>query len=247
MKSILITGCNRGLGLGFVKALVKDRNPPKNIIATCRNLENAKELQELANLNKNVHILLLDVMKTETFPNFACQVEEIVKDEGLNVLFNNAGCSPKSTRINFVKTEQLVDTYLVNTVAPIMLTKALLPVLKKASELYKDLPLGSNRSAVINMSSILGSIRANDNGGLYPYRCSKAALNMATKSLSIDLKKDGILVTALHPGWVKTELGGPGAPMEVESSVAGCLEVIRTLSSEHNGELYQWDGKKLEW
>ncbi|VEN59495.1 unnamed protein product [Callosobruchus maculatus] len=128
-----------------------------------------------------------------------------------------------------------------------MLTKALLPVLKKASELNKDLPLSSNRSAVINMSSILGSISANDNGGLYPYRCSKAALNMATKSLSIDLKKDGIIVTALHPGWVKTELGGPGAPMEVENSVASCLEVIRTLSNEHNGELYQWDGKRLDW
>ncbi|CAH2006879.1 unnamed protein product [Acanthoscelides obtectus] len=205
------------------------------------------ELQEIANENKNVHIILLDVTQTETFPNFASQVEEIVKDDGLNVLFNNAGCSPKSTRINFVNTEQLVDTYLVNTVAPILLTKALLPVLKKASEVNKDLPLGSSRSAIINMSSILGSISANDNGGLYPYRCSKAALNMATKSLSIDLQKDGILVTALHPGWVKTNLGGPGAPMEVESSVKGCMEVIRHLSEKHNGALYQWDGKKLEW
>lgn len=70
---------------------------------------------------------------------------------------------------------------------------------------------------------------------------------MATKTLSLDLKKDGILVTCLHPGWVKTDLGGPGAPLDVETSVSGLLKVINNLGEKHNGGFYQWDGKMLNW
>ncbi|CAH1156078.1 unnamed protein product [Phaedon cochleariae] len=264
MKSILITGCNRGLGLGLVKCLVKEKNPPKSIIATCRDLNKAQarlgnnsggtkianlfqELQGIAESNNNVHILQLDVEDTETFDEFARNVQEIVKDNGLNVLFNNAGYSPKSTRINMVKAQQMIDTFRINTVGPIMLTKALLPALKKASEVNCNHPLGSSRSAVINMSTILGSISKNCEGGLYPYRCSKAALNIATKSLSIDLKKDGILVTCVHPGWVKTDMGGSHAPIDVESSAKGLVTLMTSLSEKHNGEFYTWEGKALPW
>lgn len=70
---------------------------------------------------------------------------------------------------------------------------------------------------------------------------------MATKSLSIDLKKDGIVVTCLHPGWVKTELGGPGAPLDVQTSVSGLFNVIKSLGEKQNGGFYQWDGKELKW
>ncbi|KAJ8981677.1 hypothetical protein NQ317_017298 [Molorchus minor] len=247
MKSILITGCNRGLGLGLIKCLVKDINSPKTIIATCRDVANAKELKEIADINANVHILELDVTKTDTLDNFASEVEKIVDKDGLNVLFNNAGYSPKSTRINFVKTEQMIETFAVNTVGPLMLTKALLPLLKRAAQVNEDKPLGSSKAAVVNMTSILGSISLNDNGGLYPYRCSKVALNMVTKSLSVDLKKDGILVTCIHPGWVKTDMGGSNAPMEVDKSVSSIAQLVRSLSEKHNGEFYQWDGKRLDW
>ncbi|XP_018566423.1 uncharacterized protein LOC108907291 [Anoplophora glabripennis] len=247
MKSILITGCNRGLGLGLIKCLVKDINSPKNIIATCRNKSKAQELNDIAAQNKNVHILELDVTNTNTFDSFACEIEKIVADNGLNVLFNNAGYSPKSTRINAVKTEQMMETYAVNVVGPLMLTKVLLPLLKRAADVNQNQTFGSSRSAVINMSSVLGSIGLNDIGGVYPYRCSKAAINMATKSLSIDLKKDGILVACIHPGWVKTDMGGSNAPMDVETSATGMIQIIRNLSETHNGGFYQWDGKQLEW
>ncbi|CAH1108863.1 unnamed protein product [Psylliodes chrysocephalus] len=247
MKSILITGCNRGIGLGLVKRLVKDQISPKCIMVTCRNLEKSTELQQIAAEHKNVHILQLDVEKTDTFENFAKDVKQLVKDDGLNVLFNNAAYSPKATRIHFVKAEQMLETFSINAVGPLMLTKALLPLLKKAATLNKDQPLGIDRSAVINMSSILGSLSMNDSGGLYPYRCSKAALNMITKSLSIELKEIGILVTAIHPGWVKTDLGGPKAPIEVDDSVDGIINLLKNLSTTHNGLLYSWEGKPLEW
>ncbi|KAJ8920339.1 hypothetical protein NQ315_012001 [Exocentrus adspersus] len=247
MKSILITGCNRGLGLGLIKCLVKDTNSPKIIIATCRNKNKAQELTSIAETNKNVHILELDVTKTDSFECFAGEVSKIVDENGLNVLFNNAGYSPKSTRISAVKAEQMMETYAVNTVGPLMLTKALLPLLKKAADANQDQPLGSSRCAVINMTSMLGSMSMNDVGGLYPYRCSKAAINMATKSLSIDLKSDGILATCVHPGWVKTDMGGSNAPMDVETSVTGMVRLVKDLSEVHNGQFYQWDGKKLEW
>ncbi|CAG9760053.1 unnamed protein product [Ceutorhynchus assimilis] len=166
MRSILITGCNRGLGLGLVKQLVKTKFSPKYVIATCRNIENAK---------------------------------------------------------------------------------ALLPVLKTAAANNADGALGSKKAAVINMTSILGSIAQNNDGGLYPYRCSKASINMATKSLSIDLIKDGILATCVHPGWVKTDMGGNGAPMTIDSSCCSLVQFVENLSEKHNGGFFQWDGKQLEW
>lgn len=246
MKSILITGCNRGLGLGLIKNLVKDVNPPK-IIATCRNAQAAKELNTIADENKNIHILELDVKNVDSFPDFAQKVESVVGDDGLNVLFNNAGYSPKSTRINFVKTDQFMEAFAINTVGPIMLSKALLPLLKRAADKNNDKPLSSERAAIVNMTSVLGSIALNTNGGLYPYRCSKAAINMATKSLSVDLKNDGILVTCIHPGWVKTDMGGKNAPLDVDESTKGIINVLKSLNEKHNGEFYEYDGKQLPW
>ncbi|XP_066253434.1 C-signal isoform X2 [Euwallacea similis] len=234
MKSILITGCNRGLGLGLVKQIVKATNQPQKVIATCRDVDKALDLCEIASQHKNLHILQLDV-------------GHIVGKEGLNVLFNNAGYSPKSTRINFVKADQLAETFAVNTIGPIMLTKALLPLLKQAVTINEKESIGSRRAAVINMSSMLGSIALNNDGGLYPYRCSKAAINMATKSLSVDLKSDGILITCVHPGWVKTDMGGSNAPMDIETSSSSLVKFITNLTEKHNGRFFQWDGKELQW
>lgn len=120
----------------------------------------------------------------DTYDTFAKQVEEIVKDDGLNVLFNNAGVSPKSTRINFVKVDQLVETFTTNTAAPIMLTKAMLPLLKQAARKNPDQPLSASKAAVINMTSMLGSVELNRDGGLYPYRCSKVSIDLESRVTS---------------------------------------------------------------
>lgn len=247
MKSILITGCSRGLGLGLVKTLVRLPNPPQHLFATCRDVRGAVELKKLAEENKNIHIIQIDLRDFKTYENLVKQVADVVKDNGLNVLFNNAGISPKSTRVGFVKETDIVDTLVTNTVAPIMLAKACIPLLKKASQANESAPLSVGRAAIINMSSILGSIESNVEGGLYAYRTSKCALNAATKSLSIDLSGDKILCVSLHPGWVRTDMGGSKAPLDVETSAGKMIETIMSFNQNHNGGFYQYDGKKLPW
>ncbi|XP_026670935.1 uncharacterized protein LOC108626842 isoform X1 [Ceratina calcarata] len=190
----------------------------------------------------------LDLTDTKNYDKLVQIVSEKVGNAGLNVLFNNAGVSSKFTRLGLVKEEQLTQMYFVNTVAPILLTKAFLPLLKLAANNYEDKSkMNINRSAVINMSSTLGSIADNQSGGFYPYRCSKAALNAATKSMSIDLKDDGILVICLHPGWVRTDMGGSTAPMDVDTSITNILNTLSSLTEENTGSYIQHDGKVLPW
>lgn len=247
MKSVLITGCNRGLGLGLVQQLVQRPTPPKHLIATCRNPQQAEALTSIAAQHKNLHVLQIDVKDFNSYDNFAKQVQSIVKDDGINVLFNSAGISTKFTRVNLVKADQMTDNFITNTLAPLMLTKALLPELKKASQQNASAPAGSQRAVIINMSSVLGSIAQNNQGGFYPYRASKSALNAVTRSLSVDLKDDGVVVVSLHPGWVQTDMGGKGAPLTVEQSTQAMLKFVEGLSAKHSGGFYQYDGKELPW
>ncbi|XP_044734291.1 C-factor [Chrysoperla carnea] len=243
MSSILITGCNRGIGFALIKNLVQKSNNSTQLIATCRNINKAEELRKLQEANSNVHILELDLNKFENYQDFSKNVERIVQDKGLNVLINNAGISTKFTRLNLVKVDQLVDSLTTNTVAPIILTKTLLPLLQKAAKIDP----ANNKSKIINMSSILGSISLNDAGGFYPYRCAKTALNAATKSMSVDLKSDGIIAVSLHPGWVKTDMGGKNAPLEVDTSAQGIINIMETITEKDSGKFLQYDGKTLAW
>ena len=138
-------------------------------------------------------------------------------------------------------------------------------MLARAAEVNYSTP------AVVNISSVMGSIQANDVGGFYPYRCSKvilhriiclyefpihceqdvlflqAALNAATKSMSIDLKHSRIISVSVHPGWVKTNMGGPRAPLSPEDSAQGIVGVLQQLDQSHNGKFLQYDGQELPW
>ncbi|XP_023726269.1 C-factor isoform X3 [Cryptotermes secundus] len=247
MKSILITGCNRGIGLGLVKYLTEQAISPPYLFATCRNPAKAEALQEIAEKHKNVHILQLDVTDFESYGNVVKSVDSVVQNEGLNVLINNAGVSSKFTRINFVKVEQMINGFMTNTIAPLMLTKAFVPLLKKAAQNKSSESLSASRAAVINFSSVLGSVAENSQGGLYPYRASKAALNAVTRSMSVDLKSDGILVTSMHPGWVKTEMGGQNATLTVEESVSNLIKTVLALNEKHSGKFIQYDGQEVPW
>lgn len=247
-RSVLITGSNRGLGLEFVKQLTRNSTPPKVLIAACRSPDEGHELKEIASNNSNVHILKLDVTDEKNYSNFTSQVSDLVGDHGLNLLINNAGISPKSTRINMVKWNQMTDTFITNTVAPLILTKSLLPLLKSAaSESIDNNQLSASRAAVVNLSSILGSIENNDTGGLYPYRASKAALNAVTKSMSLDLKMYNILVLSMHPGWVQTAMGGNKAPLTPTQSVEAIIKTLHQCTDQHNGAFLQYDGQPLPW
>ncbi|XP_024946356.1 uncharacterized protein LOC107273264 isoform X3 [Cephus cinctus] len=248
MRSIFVTGSNRGLGLGLIKHLVQSSKPPEYIFATCRNPDKALELKEIAQKSGGVHIIKLDLTDIDSYKNVVKVVEEKLAGRGLNVLVNNAGISSKFARLNYVKEKQLTEAFMTNSVAPILLAKELLPLLKKAASNATDKKsMSVERAAIINMTSILGSITENDQGGFYPYRCSKAALNAATKSMSIDLKDDGILVVCLHPGWVRTDLGGKNAPIDVDTSIQGILSTLDTLTEAQTGCFLQYDGKMLPW
>lgn len=130
---------------------------------------------------------------------------------------------------------------------PLDFLQAFLPLLKKASKSNESQPMGVQRAAIVNMSSILGSIQDNEQGGLYAYRMSKVALNMATKSMSLDLKNDRILCVAMHPGWVRTDMGGSNATLDIESSCKQMVQTIQALNESHNGTFIQFDGKSLPW
>ncbi len=109
------------------------------------------------------------------------------------------------------------------------------------------MPVSPQRAIVVNMSSILGSVQLNNDGSLYHYRLTKTGLNNATKSMSIDFKQFGIMAVSMHPGWVKTELGGPKAPMEIDTSCEAMAQTVMNLNEKNNGSFIQYDGKKLPW
>ena len=238
--NVFITGCSRGIGLELVRQLAVRKDTC--IIATCRSPAACPALSDLNTNNSNVHVLGLDVTQFDSFSSVSGQVLEITGDSGVNILINNAGVSPKSTRINLVTDQQMLDTITSNVIGPLMLTKALLPQLKQGAL------LSQTPSLIVNMSSILGSIAENTRqGGLYPYRTSKSALNAVTRSLSLDLAADNVQCVSLHPGWVRTDMGGHHAPVSVEESVTGVLQQIDQHTSENNGGFIDFTGNKLPW
>ncbi|KAF6206158.1 hypothetical protein GE061_017383, partial [Apolygus lucorum] len=213
----------------------------------CSKSPSSTELNELADQNKNIHILQLESKEFDKYETFAAQVGEVLKDNGLDLLINNAGIAGSFRRIGLIKSGELMETYVVNTIAPIMLTKALLPLLKQAAEKNVGAAPGVPRATIVNISSILASMKLNGDGGHYSYRCSKAALNAATVSMKVDLKDTGICAVALHPGWIKTQMGGPKAPLEVDKACSRIIKTVFGITDQHNGGFYDLDGKNLPW
>lgn len=246
-RSILITGCNRGLGLEFVKQFLKLSPPPEQIFATCRNLnaESSEELKQLASENPNVCLVQLDVTDFERIKQVAQEVSDKLQGKGLNILLNNAGIIFREPSLDDVTVEMMIDHYKVNTVAPLMLTQALLPLLKKAVTDPED--KSYIKAAVLNMSSLVGSITNYERGVRYPYRSSKTALNAVTKSLSVDLKPMGIIAVPLDPGWVRTDMGGEKATLSVGESVSGMIQVIKSLDESKTGMWFDYKGDIKPW
>ncbi|KFP28115.1 C-factor, partial [Colius striatus] len=137
-------------------------------------------------------------------------VGEKLKGTGLNLLINNAGIYSPTASLHTVGAEDMVQTYMTNAVGPMLVAQAFLPLLKKAAQESPEKGLSCSRAAIINISSILGSIEKTPDSFFKPvisYRCSKAALNMLTKCQALTYGEAGILCVALHPGWVKTDMG----------------------------------------
>ncbi|KAJ8343246.1 hypothetical protein SKAU_G00305750 [Synaphobranchus kaupii] len=245
-RSVLITGASRGLGLQMVKDLVKSSERPEKVIATARMPADAKELQDLARNHSCVHIVTLDVNSQASIDTAIQEVTSLVGNEGLNCLINNAAINIFSD-LETVSGSEMMKTFESNAVSPLMVTKAFLPLLRAAAAGGNG--MGIHRAAVVNISSILGSIQLNWGPGStfksYGYRTSKAALNMVMRCMAVDLQSDGILCMALHPGWVRTDMGGPMGDLSVEESIAAVLSVIAGLSEKDHGQFRDYKGETL--
>jgi NAD(P)-dependent dehydrogenase (short-subunit alcohol dehydrogenase family) len=233
LNRILITGSNRGIGLEMVRQYLQRSDTI--IFATCRQPEQAEELQHLQESTDQLHLIPLDVTKQDMIDDAVKRVHSIAP--AIDVLVNNAGVFPEQSNQSFEKitVDLLMRTFEVNSVTPLMVSRAFVDLLKN----------GSN-PRIVNISSQMGSIERKS-GGSYAYSASKAALNMITKAMAGDLQSFGITTVAMHPGWVQTDMGGASATLTPEVSAKGLLNVIDNLSPEQTGHFLQWDGQALPW
>ncbi|XP_058011194.1 C-signal-like [Ahaetulla prasina] len=248
--SILVTGSDQGIGLGLVKRFLELPHPPKWVFATSLDLmgEETKEVKELACKHPNLVVLQLDVTNLESIQAALKEVEKCVGEEGLTILINNAATS-SFNGLETVNAKDMTRVYSVNTVGPLQMSQAFLLLLKKAARRSPCQGLSSSKAAVINMSSIAGSIQNMaflNNVKIIAYRCSKVALNMLTKCQSLEYPADGIMSVAIHPGSVKTARN-PIPGMSVEESTQGIMTVLSMLSEEDNGTFLDWLGHRVSW
>jgi NAD(P)-dependent dehydrogenase (short-subunit alcohol dehydrogenase family) len=236
MKTTLITGANRGLGLEMVRQY---RAHGWHILATCRNPETSETLQRMAHESAGtIEIEALDV----THPEEIARLGDRWKNRSIDILINNAGIygdrlgAGPSMDLGRIDYSLWALTLAVNTMAPLAMTETFLQAIAR-----------SNQKKIVTITSRMGSIGDNAKGGAYLYRSSKAAVNAVTKSLSIDLASQGIIAVVLHPGWVRTDMGGTTAPLTAETSVREMLEVIDKLEVADSGRFFLHDGTELPW
>ncbi|GJM13947.1 MAG: short-chain dehydrogenase [Pseudohongiella sp.] len=230
MATVLITGTNRGIGLEFTKQYLARGD---RVIATCRNLATAEKLIELKNSHEALQLMELDVASSVSMQEFARQLV----DTPVDIFINNAGVyGPSSVNFGEIDAEAWAFVLQVNSIAPLILSQLLMPSLR----------LGKDKK-MLYLTSKMGSIADNGGGGSYIYRSSKTALNSAIKSLSIDLAPEGFSAAVLHPGWVLTDMGGPNALIDTQTSVAGMLKVIDGLDSTSSGSFFNYDGNIIPW
>ncbi|MEH6567805.1 MAG: SDR family oxidoreductase [Halioglobus sp.] len=224
LGTVLITGANRGIGLELASQY-KSRG--FQVIGTARKPEQATELQALG-----VRVEALDVTDSNSVKALASRLDGIA----LDILINNAGIAGYSAgSFQEFDFDQVMPSFEVNSLGPMRVTQAL----------YKNLASGSGKK-VVQISSIMGSVELN-RGGSYGYRASKSALNILNKSLAIELGPDGFVCVVLHPGWVRTRMGGESAQLTTQESVTGMVSVIEQLKPASNGRFYDYQGKELPW
>jgi len=228
--TILITGSNRGIGLEMSRQFAADG---WRVLACSRDLPRATALRALREQYPNLRLFQLDVTDYEHMAALARALE----GEPIDILLNNAGYyGPKGVGFGHVDRDEWRRVLEANTIAPYMM-----------AETFADNVAASDRRVIAVVSSKVGSIADNSSGGGYIYRSSKTAVNQVVKSLSIDLRERGISVIALHPGWVKTEMGGPNALISAEESAAGLKEVLLDTNLDNSGRFINYDGSEIPW
>ena len=235
MKWILITGSNRGIGFGLVRQYLQQSGT--FIFATCRDPDHADNLSNLAaSYPDRIQIAELDVTDDSTIE----QVSRLVKrkTDCIDVLINNAGINPPRDEQSLasITPEMMERVYRVNTVGPLVVTRTFVEFLR-AAETPK----------LVMISSQLGSLTRAHSGRSYAYCASKAALNMVMRLMAAELTEYGITTITMHPGWVKTDMGGDHARLSIEESARGVISVIENMTNTDNGEFINWNGERLPW
>lgn len=231
MKTICITGANRGIGLEFVKQYLRDGC---RVLATCRNPNKAAALTALKSEGA-LSIVAMDVTQADQVNAASAQWQ----DEKIDVLINNAGVYGPRGGFDLSKGEAAFEEW-----EAVLRTNTLAPM-RVACAFQKQVAAGNGLMAFI--TSKMGSIADNTSGGAVIYRTSKAALNMTVKSLAIDLAPQGITSVLFHPGWVLTDMGGPNALIDAKTSVSGMRATIGRLDKTDGGKFFNYDGSEIAW
>lgn len=230
MHTTLVTGANRGLGLELSRLHLEDG---WRVIAASRTPA-SPALEELAARHRE---RLLRPRLDVTEERGIAALAEDLDGQPVDRLILNAGIyGPTATPFGETPVQEWLEVLRVNTIAPL-----------KLAEAFSRQVARSERRQIALITSLMGSIADNSSGGHYPYRSSKAALNMVAKSLAVDLAPLEITVVALHPGWVRTDMGGADATLSIEQSCAGMKRVLDGLRPADSGRFFGWDGTAHPW
>jgi NAD(P)-dependent dehydrogenase (short-subunit alcohol dehydrogenase family) len=226
----VVTGANRGIGLELARQLLAGG---KIVEAACREPHRAVELRALPTRpGAELRIHACDVGSDASVASFATGLA----DGGVDVLINNAGTLGKMEALEELDLDDVRRTFDVNALGAIRVTRALLPRLRQ----------GRGRK-IVHVSTKMASIADNTSGGAFGYRMSKVALNMASRTMALALRGERIVSVVVNPGWVQTDMGGPGAPTPVAESARGILALIDRLKLDDSGEFWDYRGDKIEW
>lgn len=236
MFTVLISGANRGLGLEFVRQYLEEGC---RVIALCRDVKKATELATTDSSRGKLEIYEADVTDFGAIRGLAGRIG----DQPIDILINNAGVfGPKPQAdgdmrqsLGHIDTDIMTSVYRVNALGPLVLT-----------EVFLDQVLASEQKKVITISSVMGSV-AETQGGLYAYRMSKAAVNMAMVNLAREMASKGIIAVSVSPGWVKTDMGGDQASISPADSISKVRAIIAGLGIEQSGSFIDFDGRIISW
>lgn len=231
MPTLLITGANRGIGLELSKQYLQDG---WNVIACCRNPKKSLDLQALHAAHKDsCHVQELDVKDIASIK----ALSKTLQRESIDVLLNNAGVYGYDA-VQFGDTDKDAwnEAVAVNVIAPM-----------KMMEYFVQNVANSDKKIIASMSSKMGSMDDNTSGSSYAYRATKAALNAVMVSASHDLRHLDITSLILHPGWVRTDMGGPNGELSVEESATKLRQIINNASLNDSGSFFDIDGSIIPW
>ncbi len=231
MPTTLITGANRGLRLEFARQYAAEG---WTVFAACRDPDRADQLRNLAkSAETSLTVLPIDVTDFAGIRDAA----DRLAGTALDLLINNAGISgpggQSTGKVDYEAWRHVLD---VNTMGPLRLIEA-----------FADNIARSARRMVVTVTSGMGSLSDNTSGGYIPYRTSKAAVNMVTRSAAIDLAPRRIICVVVNPGWVRTDMGGPNARMSPQESVTAMRRLIGRLTLAHSGKFFNYDGREYPW